>query len=434
MLNTKIEKAVFGLYDLLWKALIPFLRRSKRLREGFQQRKLADANPMQADLWIQSASVGEAYLAWELLKKLRPENALRVVLTTNTSQGLDILNQAVQELSKSASKVVAWTRYFPFDGPTIMRKAAQHMQPKLVLLLETEIWPGLLYTMKQAQCPVVLVNGRVTPQSLGAYMLWRSLWYRLRPQRILAVSADNADRFAKLFGPSRVGVMANMKFDRLGVAIDASQSHANLDKILVPGAPFLVLGSIRQPEEKDVAKIIREIHRRRPQVTIGLFPRHMQRLDYWQRILNRLQVSWSLRSRLKEPAPKGSVILWDIFGELNTAYGKAQAAFIGGSLAPLGGQNFLEPLLNGVSPVIGPYWDNFKWVGPEIMDTAIVLQASSWIEVADLLIEGLTNPLDREWVIQKAKTYVKDRRGGTREVCRLIDDYLRNGRSYETIA
>jgi 3-deoxy-D-manno-octulosonic-acid transferase len=174
-----------------------------------------------------------------------------------------------------------------------------------------------------------------------------------------------------------------------------------------------------------VLKIISEIHHRQPDTVIGLFPRHLHRIDHWQRLLQSRGILWRLRSDIKTQLPKGSVILWDVFGELGLAYSQASAAFVGGSLAPLGGQNFLEPLICGVTPVIGPFWDNFKWVGKEIIDVGIVHQAMSWKEVAEILIAAIMNPQPREEVRLRAKAYIKDRQGGTDTACRVIEAYLK---------
>ena len=118
------------------------------------------------------------------------------------------------------------------------------------------------------------------------------------------------------------------------------------------------------------------------------------------------------------------MILWDTFGELTLAYELSKAAFVGGSLAPLGGQNFLEALTCGVIPVIGPSWENFAWVGREIVEQGIVRNAADWKEVADILVEAVKKSPSHEKVREAALRYVKDRQGGTTCACRLIAEFL----------
>ena len=116
----------------------------------------------------------------------------------------------------------------------------------------------------------------------------------------------------------------------------------------------------------------------------------------------------------------------DTFGEFMPAYGLAKSAFIGGSLAPLGGQNFLEALVSGIIPIIGPWWDNFAWVGREIIDAGLLRVAEDWKQVADLLLEDLAGPLPRKDVMDAALQFIQARRGGTEMACRRIIAALEN--------
>ena len=425
MPNILVKKTIFRVYDLLWKAAIPVLRKNHRLAEGFAQRTLDQPCLMESDLWIQSASAGEAYLTWELLKRISTDETLKIMLTTNTRQGMEILLKAIEDDKINHKHLIIRVAYFPFDRPAIVQKAVHLIQPRVMVLLETELWPGLLNKLKLSGCKVLIINGRITRKSLSRYLIWPSLWYRLRPDRTLAISDEDADRFGRLFGSESVSVMSNIKFDRLDSEDQIFSAKNTLDFFLPSPNNFLVLGSVRQEEEDDVAQIISEIHNRQPETVIGLFPRHLHRIAHWQRILQHLGVPWRLRSDIKTQIPGGSVILWDVFGELGLAYTQANAAFVGGSLAPLGGQNFLEPLISGITPVIGPFWDNFKWVGKEIIDVGIVHQARSWKEVAEILIAAIMNPQPREKVRLRAKAYIKGRQGGTDTACHVIEAYLK---------
>jgi 3-deoxy-D-manno-octulosonic-acid transferase len=425
MLNNELEKGAFWLYNLAWGLAMPVLRRNHRLAEGFDQRVLQH-NVRPAHLWIQAASAGEAYLAWALVKNLRPAGPVTVLMTSNTSQGMKILNYAIEDIIPNDRGVTAYRAYFPFDKPAIMEAAVRHIRPKTMVLLESELWPGLLAALKKYNSKTLIINGRLTRKSLTRYLVWPSFWYRLRPDRILAVSENDAERFATLFGTEHVEVMGNMKFDRLGHAQLVPHGKNPLEKIVRPGTPLLVLGSVRREEEPAVERIILDIHRRQPETVIALFPRHMHRITYWKQALERLTIPWTLRSETKAHVPYGTVILWDIFGELALAYQLSNAAFVGGSLAPLGGQNFLEALTSGVVPVIGPFWENFAWVGREIVEEGLVRNAGNWKEAADILVEGMTKSPSHETVREAALRYMRDRQGGTTRACNLVAEYLKN--------
>ena len=194
----KLETAGLRLYNGAWKAAIPFLSRHKRLAEGLEQRKLKKALP-RSDLWIQAASAGEAYLALSILNELKPTKALRVLVTSNTSQGKEILVRWIIKNQGAAKNMKVCAAYFPFDRPTVMQRAVEQASPKVVVLLESEIWPGLIYALKRKGVKILIINGRINEKSVKQYLLWPSFFKSLSPDQILAVSPKDADRFGLIF-------------------------------------------------------------------------------------------------------------------------------------------------------------------------------------------------------------------------------------------
>lgn len=409
---------VLWVYSFAWTVVIPCLYFNSRMKEGFSQRLLKTFPSRTVDLWVQAVSVGEAFLALEIVKNLPAHPPLKVLITSNTKQGMEIL---VKELNQSIPHAVE-AAYFPFDKPAIMRKALQTIKPRLVVLLESELWPGLLDACKKTGVRTLLINGRMTEKSLSRYLVWGSIWKHLAPDRVLAMSKDDAGRFRALLGPERVDTMQNIKFDRVNTV--SVYEKDKLGKTLPVNVKLLVLASIRQPEEEQVAKLIVEVIKRHPEVVVGLFPRHMHRLSNWVNLLDRLSLPWQFRSQVNSPVEKGTVILWDIFGELGAAYLYSQAVYVGGSMVPLGGQNFLEPLLCGCKPSIGKYWENFLWVGREIVDLDLVEEVGSWQELLGSLLKNIENPPQREKLKEQALIYVTKRQGGTRQACKTIVESL----------
>ena len=425
MMNRLSIKVAFQLYNFAWNIIIPLLRLNKRLAEGFKQRILGEKLP-KADIWIQAASVGEAFLAKELLDHFKPSNPTRILLTSTTSQGIEILKQTVSEITPNNRGINAFTAYFPFDKPTIMARAVSDISPKIMILLESEMWPAHMASLKKNGCKILIINGRITSKSMSRYLIWPSLWSTLSPNKILAISKNDAHRFSVLFGRNRVDVMPNIKFDRIGSMESATYIKNPLKNIIPLETTFLVLGSVRYEEEHLIEKIIADILHRQPKIVIGLFPRHMHRIKHWRSALNRMAVPWVLRSKTKQMVSHGKVILWDTFGELSYAYEISKAAFVGGSLAPLGGQNFLEAVTCGVIPVIGPSWENFAWVGSEIINQGLVKVAADWEEVTDALSKGIINSPPHETIQKSAFEYLKDRQGGTEIASRLIHQFQNN--------
>jgi len=420
--NDSLTKNIFRLYNILWEILIPALRFNKRLSDGFDQR-MVKGNLPKADLWIQAASAGESYLAVELLKKLKTDKSFTVLVTSNTKQGLQILKNAVYT-TNSKKNLSIYTSYFPFDKPSVMEKAVKLIRPKLMVLIEAEIWPGHIAALKKLGCKIIIVNGRITDKSLKWYLTCRYLWQNLKPDKILSISKNDASRWAKLFGKKNIEIISNMKFDRIHIPEDSLSIDNKLASIINKNKPFVVLGSVRREEEIFIEKIIINILKRKPDAVIGLFPRHMYRIKHWKKTLNKMDITWKLRSETDGQAFSGNVILWDVFGELAFAYKLAKAAFVGGSLAPVGGQNFIEPLIYGIIPVVGPFWDNFEWVEKTIFQKGLVYCAKDYKDVCNFLITSINKNINRAIVRKKVEKYIKSRQGSTITVCNNIKKIL----------
>ena len=415
-------------YGLGWKAALPLLKLNPRLKDGWEQRTLSGGLPAPAHLWIQAASGGEAFLTWEVLKNLKSplDETLRVLVTTNTLQGYQTLARAAEDINDRQKGLAVQPWYFPFDAPDLMNRMVAHVRPRLALILETEIWPGFLRACKQFGTNILLANGRMTTRSLAGYLAWPALFRELAPDAVMAVSETDARRFGTLFGSDRIRVMPNIKFDRMGDSGPMPLKSNPLRDLLPNGADFVVFGSVRREEEPAIRQLAAGLIRERPTTVLGLFPRHMHHLDLWQKSLNEAGLNWILRSRLDGPAKPGTVVLWDGFGELVPAYGLAKAAFVGGSLAPMGGQNFLEPLTCGVTPVTGPHWKNFAWVGREITDSGLAVETKDWQSALNALTAIMDRAEPREAVAARARAYIKDRRGGAKAVCKRVADFLNN--------
>ena len=416
-------------YEWLWRLVTPLLSRNHRLQEGLSQRLGRPFPKGPFDIWIQAASAGESYLAGLILDHLGPNCPHRILVTTNTRQGKDIIDAAMTRRQVLVNQKQWASAYFPFDHPTRMKMAVASIQPRIMVLLETEIWPGLLYALKAAGIPAIIINGRIQAKSLRHYKLWPKFWHALAPRHVLAVSVEDADRYASLYGAERVSVMPNMKFDRIRAAI-ATDKPNPVSKLIPPGVPLVVLGSVRQEEEDAVDQMIRYLLDQRPDILIGLFPRHMHRIPSWQDRLNTAGITCHMRSRITSASdlePR-AVILWDIFGELTYAYTTATSVFVGGTLAPLGGQNFLEPLTCGLIPTIGPSWKTFNWVGRDLFEKGLVRVAHDWRHAADALLGIMAAPPAKKDVIDTLEGYLAERQGGTTIAVKTIERFLTHHR------
>jgi len=418
-------RAALKIYEWLWRAATPLLCRNQRLQEGLSQRRGQPFPQGPFDIWIQAASAGESHLAGQILEQMGVHAPHRILVTTNTRQGKDTIDAAIKKVTPQVTSTRWKTAYFPFDQPSRMKRAVESIQPRIMVLLETEIWPGLMDALKTAGIPIIIINARMQAKSLHHYRLWSTFWQAIAPDRILAVSSEDADRYGRLYGAEHVSVMPNMKFDRIRSNAAGGQPNP-VGKLIPPDASFVVLGSIRKEEEDAVDRMIGYLLNRRPDILIGLFPRHMHRISAWQQRLKAAGLPCHMRSQLASAVDAKSVILWDVFGELTDAYAHAAAVFVGGTLAPLGGQNFLEPLTCGLIPTIGPSWTTFNWVGRDLFDKGLVRVADNWRHAADALLETIAVSPDREDVLIRLDRYLAERRGGTAIAVTAIEDLLRD--------
>ncbi len=146
----------------------------------------------------------------------------------------------------------------------------------------------------------------------------------------------------------------------------------------------------------------------------------MHRITAWKKKLKQKGFSFHLRSQLTAPVTTPGVILWDTLGELRSAYGIAATVFVGGSLLPLGGQNFIEPAALGTPTITGPYLDDFAWVGDGLFKKGIVTKCKNSRKVAKTMIAHLKTPVDKSRLKQRAQDYIQTKQGGSKMACQII--------------
>lgn len=419
-------RLILPLYNLAWFLARPFLHRSPRLALGWAQRTLRDTANGPFDIWIQAASGGEALLINMVLQELAailpPHKRLRILATSGTKQGIDSLEKGRTQLPAGDSLEVT-IAYFPFDAPVLMAKAFGRFAPKLAVIVETELWPGFLVQARQNHVPVFLINGRMSEKSFRSYRHFRGFFKKYGPEKVWAISPHDGGRFAGVVGVERVVLMNNIKFDRIEPKDDFN-ANTPIAGLLPPAAPFVLLGSVRREEEELILRTITATLAVRGDIVIGLFPKHIERADHWLHLLRAAGITAIKRSQVLERRQPGTVIVWDVFGELAGAYALAAAAFVGGSLVNLGGQNFLEPLVFGLQPIIGPYWKNFAWVGREIITSGLVKEVGDETALTAALLATIDGSRPRSEVTQEVRRFFLPRKGGTKLVSQEIIDKL----------
>lgn len=407
----------FKFYNMLWNLCLPFLQKNHRLNSSFQKQKTSFYYS-KADIWIQAASAGEAYLAVNIVKTLNPKKKTKVLITSTTSQGIDILKTKLtgQKRSKFIDITIKW---FPFDKPDFIKKTVKRIDPCIMVLLETELWPALLFFLNQNKTKTLIINARLSKKSFIFYLKTKFLWKHLAPDKILATSKQDAKRFQQLFEKATVKIMPNIKFESMRTIAHDTGSLKQIQQILPQALPLTIFASVRKQEEKAVVHILDYILQKFPNQIVAVFPRHMHRIKSWKKHLASHK-NFYLKSQIDSALTDPGIILWDVFGELSTAYCFAEVVFVGGSLKPFGGQNFIEPAIQGAVTVTGPCYDDFAWVGDELFQKKIVIRKNNWQSIARTIIYTLNNPAERADRKNLAARYLQSNQGGTKQACNEI--------------
>ena len=374
-----------ALYSVLTTLGQPLLRR-KLARRGRVEPGYLEAveerfghyrqppEPQPELVWVHAVSLGETRAAGVLLKALRAQHpALRLLLTHGTATGREEGRALLQSIGRPGD-VQVWQ---PWDSPAAVTRFFSHFQPRLGLLMETEIWPNTVAESRRRGMPLVLVNARLSARSLKQALRVSALSLPAYGalSAVYAQTEEDAGRFRQLGAPV-AGVFGNLKFD---ATPDADQLAKGRSWRKALAQPVLLFASSREGEENDFFKQISAFAQAgRAQAAMDsvagqparafkalVVPRHPQRFDdvaalaaqHGLRVSRRSQ--WSGSPVDSEAALSADVWLGDSLGEMALYYGLADAALLGGSFAPLGGQNLIEAAACGCPVVMGPHTFNF---------------------------------------------------------------------------
>jgi 3-deoxy-D-manno-octulosonic-acid transferase len=303
-------------------------------------------------IWIHGASVGEIVALAPVVRALRAELPdHRLVVSTLTETGRAVAAERIPEADACV--------LFPLDLRWCVERAVRAVRPRLVLFSETELWPSFLAALARRGIPSVMVSGRVSPRAAARYRRWRFLFAPgLASVRWLAVqSLDSARLLRELGAPAgRVVVAGSLKT----VPASDAPSGATLEKLGVAGSPVLVAGSTHPGEEAMLLDAWQAIVAEVPDARLVLAPRRPDRFEEVAAWLRELHAAFVRRSDLVRRGERAwpadaPILLLDSLGELAGLYAGARAAFVGGTLVPVGGHNVLEPAAHGVPVVFGPH-------------------------------------------------------------------------------
>ena len=358
-------------------------------------------------LWVHAVSVGEARASAALVRALaaaQPGHALLVTCLTAAGR------EALRELH-GESVSIAW---LPYDYPASVRRFLEHFRPRLALLMETELWPNLLAACSDYRVPVLLANARMSEKSARAYARLPGLTRPAIASLALACaqSAEDAARLRSL-GARRIEATGNLKFDS---APDAAKQAAGKAWRARLGRPVLLLASTREGEEK---MLLGAMPAENEKLLVLIVPRHPRRFE------EVFALAQSRRSRDPMPAAQDRVHLGDTMGEMDFYFAAADVAVIGGSFAPLGGQNLIEACAAGVPVVLGPSMFNFAEATRLALAAGAARQAADAGSAMRQASALLSDPGERTAMGEAGRKLCAAHRGATQRHLDLCLEILR---------
>ncbi len=419
---------VRALYTLLLYLALPLVllrlwwrgRRAPAYRRRWAERLGRFAPPSrQGGVWVHAVSVGEVQAVAPLLRRLLDaEPVLPITVTTTTPTGSARLRALFGD--------AVFHVYLPYDLPFAVNRFLDRVAPRLLMMVETEVWPNLLALCRARGVDTLLANGRLSDRSLAGYRrlgrLAREAFGNI--DQVAAQSTADAQRFIAAGVPAeRVRVTGSIKFD---IRIPASvEEQAEVLRRQWGGRPVWVAASTHEGEEERLLRAHRWLLDRLPDALLVLVPRHPERFDSVAALCGRDGQTVARRSAGEVPGSDTTVFLGDTMGELPVLLGAADVAFIGGSLVAVGGHNMLEASAQGVAVVFGPHVFNFATVSRLLLDEGAARQVSDTRELTEVLVQWLTDASVRSEVGERGRRVVDANRGALEQLEGLMAHILR---------
>ena len=417
------------LYTIIFYLLLPFILlrlwiKNRKTPNGLQfwhERLGLGLRPFSpGGIWVHAVSVGESLTAIPLIKLLQQRYpTIPITVTNETVTGAERIRV---ELGNSVTQL-----YFPYDLPLVLKRFLKALQPKLLILLETELWPNLLVTCQLYQVPVALVNARLSDRSAKSYRHISPVIRKMLKSinLITAQFQADADRFVDLgFPVEKIHVTGSLKFD-LTIPMSLTEQAQRWRKIWGENRPVWIAASTHPGEEELILQAFTEVRQSFPDLLLVSVPRHVDRVPQ----LVQLYSSQAYKT-IKRSEHNGSkmsdvdVFIGDTMGESLIFYAAADIAFVGGSLVEKGGQNPLEPAAVGLPILTGPYTFNFATITEQLKQRNLEIQVDNATELAEQVIALLSDPAQRQQKAYEAKKFVAENKGSALKQMQLIEKLL----------
>jgi 3-deoxy-D-manno-octulosonic-acid transferase len=375
-------------------------------------------------VWVHAVSLGEVTAVVPFLRAMKEEDPHQtIVVSTVTETGREIVLKRLNGIATHC--------YAPLDFWWAVNRYVRVLNPRLFLLVESEIWPNLLTCLAQHQVPLCLINGRISSRSFSRYRVVKRLMKRiwLLLDMALMQTARDAERIKELGTNAKVVyVTGNMKFDQ---SFDRQESFVSTQAIrtslgISAAELVIVAGSTHPHEEEQLLDAYQSLCHSHMNVVLVMAPRHVERAPELEAVIARYGLPCVRRSQMSDKNISSvqyhlpRVIVLDSRGELPYVYGLGFVGFVGGTLVPVGGHNLLEPAQWGRPVIFGPYIDHFLDIAHQFLQAGGAVQVHQSKDLVTHLLHLLEHPAEAEQMGRRALSVVQQNRGVVKENLRLI--------------
>ena len=421
-------------YNFLLACLKPLYRwKIKQRAESdalFQQECIERFGPFQPPknlhaMWFHVVSVGETNAAQPLIEHyLKLGHPILVTNTTKTGQA-----RAKSLFLKAPYLDLFQAVYLPVDQKPLLKQFFALYQPKILALVETEIWPNLIAVAQQHQIACILLNARLSEKSAKGYAKVRRLTQPMLQQLTWMLAQDSATlaRYVDLgLDQTKSQVVGNIKFDITAPTDFIEQAEQLKQDWQLASRQIITLASTHAPEEEILLKQLQPHLNSNPNLLCIIVPRHPERFDEVYNVCQNLNLNTQRRSLKQTIQADTQVFLADSMGEMWLWYAMSQACFVGGSLnEPGGGHNILEPMVLNVPTVIGPRYFNFQSIVDEFVIARGILVGENAEQVTAQLLGCLDDSKQRQQLIEQAQVVLQRNQGSLQQHIQLLDHYLK---------
>ncbi|KTD40931.1 lipid IV(A) 3-deoxy-D-manno-octulosonic acid transferase [Legionella parisiensis] len=369
------------------------------------------------DVWIHAVSLGEVIAAIPLIDAMLEKN-WSLLVTTITPTG----SERVQ--ARFGNKVAH--QYLPYDLSGILKRFFKQIRPRVGIIMETELWPNLIYQARAAKVPLLLANARISDDSLNGY---KKIKFLIKPilnqfSAILAQGDEDARRYITLGARKEiVHVLGNMKFDLQTNTID-SKGFSDLKNRWGTERVTVIAASTHENEEAQILSHLKRLQQAIPDVVLLIAPRHPERFQAVYQLCMQSGFKTGLRSNLNTLNPENEIVVLDSLGELLGLYQISDYAFVGGSLVPVGGHNVLEPIAMNVPVLSGSLVHNFKAICNDLEAARGILLVHQANELIDGIIKLHSDSKFRQQMIQNAAAVFEKNKGSVTRHLQQIEGVI----------